>query len=65
MRNTDKWLSVTEATDVLGLSQSGIRGLIREGRIKAVQHTEGGKYRIRESECERYLTEIETAPSAA
>lgn len=60
MRITDKWLSVTEATEVLGLSASGIRGLIREGRIKAVQLTEGGKYRIRESECDRFLAEIET-----
>lgn len=62
MRGSDKWLSVTEATEVLGMSPSGIRNLIRDGRLHAVQHVEGGKYRIRESECERYLAEIESAP---
>lgn len=65
MRGSDKWLSVTEATEVLGLSPSGIRNLIRDGRLHAVQHVEGGKYRIRESECERYLAEIETGTLAA
>lgn len=65
MRNTDRWLSVTEASEVLGMSQSGIRGLIRAKRIKAVQHAEGGKYRIRESECERYLADLEAGTLTA
>ena len=60
MRSTDRWLSVSEAVDVLGRSASGIRGLIRERKLHAVQHVEGGKYQIRLSECERYLNEIET-----
>jgi len=64
VRNTDRWLSVTEASEVLGMSPSGVRGLIRTERIKAVQHVPGGKYRIRESECERYLAEIETGTAA-
>jgi len=57
--NTDRWLSVTEAAPVLGKSPSGVRDLIRTGRIKGMQHVAGGKYHIRESECERYLAAVE------
>lgn len=59
MTSSDKWLSVTEAVSVLGRSQSGIRTLIRTKQIKAVRHAPGGKYQIRESECLRYMAELE------
>jgi len=59
VNSSDKWLSVTEAAPVLGRSQSGVRVLIRTNQIKAVQHVAGGKYQIRESECYRYLAELE------
>lgn len=59
MNSSDKWLSVTEAAPVLGRSPSGVRTMIRTKQIKAVRHAEGGKYQIRESECQRYLAELE------
>jgi excisionase family DNA binding protein len=65
MRSSDRWLSVSEAVAVLGRSASGIRGLIREGKLIAVQHVEGGKYQIRLSECERYLNDIGASLEAA
>lgn len=65
MQNTDRWLSVSEAVQVLGRSASGIRGLIRDGKLLAVQHVDGGKYQIRLSECDRYLAELEAGTLAA
>lgn len=64
MRNTDEWLSVTEATKVLGKSATGIRNLIYGGLLAARQDVPGGKYVIRESECARYVAERENAPAA-
>lgn len=61
MRSTDKWLSVTEAGELLGLSPSGVRQRIYSGDLKARQHTPGGKYVIRESECDRYAADLESA----
>lgn len=65
MRNSDKWLSVTEATEVLGKSATGIRNLIRDGLLAGRQDVPGGKYVIRESECARYLAERETPAAVA
>lgn len=65
MRSSDRWLSVVEASQVIGKSTSGTRGLIREGKLRAVQHTPGGKYVVRESECDRYLAELEAGTLAA
>lgn len=62
MRSTDRWLSVAEAAEVLGMSPSGVRQRIRNGVIAARQHTPGGKYVIRESECDRYAATLDTAP---
>ena len=56
----DEWLAVIEAAPLLGCSPSKVRGLIWDGRIKASQHTPGGKYQIRRSECDRYLAELES-----
>lgn len=61
MRSTDRWLSVAEATQVIGRSASGVRGLIRDGKLQAVQHVPGGKYQVRESECERYMADLESS----
>lgn len=69
MSATDEWLSVAEVARRIGASTSTVRGLIRASQLRATQRTAGGKYVIRESECERYLAEIETgtltAPQAA
>ena len=65
MRDTDEWLSVTEAAPVLGMSPSGVRDKIRNGVITAIQHAEGGKYRIRRSECDRYLADLESGALTA
>ena len=61
----DRWLSVEEAKDVIGASASSVRGLIRDGKITAIQHAAGGKYRIRYSECARYLSSLTTTSPAA
>jgi excisionase family DNA binding protein len=63
--NTDRWLSVAEAAPRIGRSPSATLVLIRKKAIKAIRHTPGGKYQIRESECDRYLAELEAAASAA
>ena len=68
MPATDEWLPVTEVARRIGASTSTVRGLIRAKRLRAVQRTEGGKYVVRESECARYLAEVETdqpVPAAA
>lgn len=64
MPATDEWLSVAEVARRIGASTSTVRGLIRTRQLRAIQHTAGGKYVIRESECARYLAEIEHAPTA-
>lgn len=64
MRTTDRWLSVAEAAEVLGMSPSGVRQRIRDGVITARQHVPGGKYVIRESECDRYAATLDTDASA-
>lgn len=64
----DRWLSVTEAAPRIGASPSKVRDLIRNKVLHAVQHTPGGKYVVRESECDRYLADLESgalAPTAA
>lgn len=61
MPSTDRWLSTAEAALILGVSRSKVRGLIRAGKLRAIQDTEGGKLRIRESECMRYLAQLEAA----
>lgn len=65
MTTKDEWLPVTEVARRIGVSPSGVRGLIRDQKIRAVQHTPGGKYVVRESECDRYLIELEAGTLAA
>ena len=60
MRNSDEWLSVTEVARRIGRSQSGVRALIREGKLVGKQHVAGGKWQVRESECDRYEAELES-----
>lgn len=55
----DEWLSVAQAAPVIGASPSKIRGLIWAGALKASQHTPGGKFQLRRSECDRYVAELE------
>ena len=61
----DRWLSVEEAKDVIGASASSVRGLIRDRKIAAIQHAPGGKYRVRHSECLRYLASLSMNSTAA
>lgn len=61
MPSTDRWLSTAEAAPIIGVSPSKVRGLIRAGKLAAIQDTEGGKLRTRESECNRYVAELEAA----
>lgn len=65
MTNSDQWLSVKEATEVIGGSTSSLRNLIRDGKIEAVQHVPGGKFHVRLSECLRYLDSRKTKLPAA
>ena len=65
MPSTDRWLSVAEAAPVIGVSPSKVRGLIRAKKLHAIQDTEGGKLRTRESECLRYLATLETPAGQA
>lgn len=61
---TDEWLSVTEATRLLGKSATTIRTMIRDGQLVGRQDVPGGKYLIRESECARFLAEAESRAAA-
>ena len=65
MTTKDEWLPVTEVARRIGASASTVRGLIRDQKLHAVRHTLGGKYVVRESECDRYLAELEAGTLAA
>ena len=65
MTTKDEWLPVTEVARRIGASPSTVRSLIRESKLRAVQHTLGGKFVVRESECDRYLAELEAGTLAA
>ena len=52
--NTPQWLSIKDCVRVSGLSESSIRRVIQAGTLKA--NKVGGKWLIKASWLERYLT---------
>lgn len=57
----DEWLSVAQAAPVIGVSPSKFRSLIWDGEIAASRDKQGGKFRVRRSECDRYNNKAASA----
>ena len=60
----DRWLRLSVVAARLGCSTETARQLILGRYLKGRQRRPRGAWEVRESECERYLAEIETGTAA-
>lgn len=56
----DRWLRLTAVAERIGCSRETARQLVLGGSIKGVRHRPRGAWQVRESECDRYLADLES-----
>lgn len=61
----DRWLRISAVAVRVGRSREATRQLVVGGIIRGSRHNPRGAWQVRESECERYLADLEAGTLAA
>jgi len=63
--DVDRWLRLSAVAARIGRSRETARQLVVGGSIKGVRHSPRGAWQVRESECDRYVADLESGTLTA